>query len=426
MSQEQQTIGGAAELAGRGLHTGEPVVATLRPAPADTGICFRRTDLAGAPVISARVEDVCGVRWETAIEHEGVRVRTVEHVLAALHALRVDNVWIDLTGPEAPALDGSAGPWCDAILEAGLAQQDTEAMTLEVRTPFHLDVGEARYDVLPHDGYRVSGHIDFDHPLIGRQFRSVAVEPEAFTREVAPARTFGFSAWQETLNAEGFALGATLENTIALSPDGIEGDAELRFPDEFVRHKILDIIGDLALVGARLQCHVVAERPSHRGNVQVARQLKTRLAQERGLGMEIQDILRLLPHRYPMLLVDRVLDIEPGKRIVGLKNVSANEPFFAGHFPGHPVMPGVLVLEALAQCGGLLLMQGLDDPADKVVYILTIDDVKFRHPVVPGDQLRLEVEMVQFRGRRGRLKCVARVDGKIATEATVLGQVMDK
>ncbi len=426
MSQKQRTLGGAVKAEGRGLHSGDAVLATLRPAAENTGVRFRRTDLPDAPEIPACVDSVRGVKWETALEHDGAVVRAVEHVLAALHALQVDNVWIDLSGVEPPALDGSAGPWCALLHEVGLVEQEAEAVTLAVTAPFHLEVEDARYTVLPYDGYRVSGHIDFDHPLIGRQFGSVEVGPKSFTKEVAGARTFGFSAWQEALHAEGFALGATLENTIVLSPDGLEGDGELRFPDEFVRHKLLDIIGDLALVGVRLQCHVIAERPSHRGNAELARRLETRSAAERGVGMEIQDILKLLPHRYPMLLVDRVLDVEEGKRIVALKNVSANEPFFAGHFPEHPVMPGVLIVEALAQCGGLLLMEGVEHPEDKLVYFLTVDDVKFRRPVVPGDQLMLEVKMLHLRGRLGRLKGIARVDGQIATEATILGRVMDK
>ncbi|MCG8467499.1 MAG: UDP-3-O-acyl-N-acetylglucosamine deacetylase [Gemmatimonadetes bacterium] len=426
MSERQQTIASPTAAEGHGLHTAEPAEVVLHPAPPKTGIRFRRTDLAGTPEIPASVHAVDSVEWETALGEGEARVRTVEHILAAVHAFEIDNLRIDLSGPEPPALDGSAAPWCERIAAAGLERQEADVRRLDLATPLHVEVGDARYTILPHDGFRVSANIDFDHPTVGRQFASAAIEPESFTRDIAPARTFGLSSWQDDLNRRGLALGASADNTVALSEDGLEADCELRFPDEFARHKVLDIVGDLALVGARLGCHVIAERPGHKGNVEVARRLATRLAWESGRGLKIQEIMKLLPHRYPMLLVDRVLDFEEGKRIVGVKNVTANEPFFVGHFPDHPVMPGVLIVEALAQCGGLLLLQGAENPEETVVYLLSIDEVKFRHPVVPGDQLSLEIELVQFRGRRGKMKGMARVDGQVVAEATMLGQVVDR
>jgi len=426
VSDRQQTIARPVEAEGHGLHTAEAVRVTLRPAPADSGITFHRVDLADAPAVPATVHGVSAVAWETALTEGAATVRTIEHLLAAVHALQIDNLVVELTGAEPPALDGSSAPWCERLEAAGVAGQEAEPRRLTLRTPFHVEAGDSRYAVLPHDGLRVSANIDFEHPLIGRQFASAAIEPESFVHEIAPARTFGLSEWLEDLNRQGLALGASAENTLALSAEGLEPECELRFPDEFVRHKVLDIVGDLALVGARLDCHVIAERPGHKGNVEVARRLATRLAGESGRGLEIQEIMKLLPHRYPMLLVDRVLDFETRKRIVGVKNVTANEPFFVGHFPGHPVMPGVLIVEALAQCGGLLLLQGAENPSDSVVYLLSIDDVKFRQPVVPGDQLSLELEMLQFRGRRGKMKGVARVEGKVVAEATILGQLEDR
>lgn len=426
MSVRQQTIAGPIQTEGHGLHTGDAVRATLKPAEANSGVRFRRVDLEGAPEIPAAAHVVSAVEWETALTDGPATVRTVEHLLAALHALQVDNVLVELDGAEPPALDGSAAPWCERIDAVGAVAQDADARRLTIETPIHVEVGEARYAILPHQGFRVSACIDFEHPLIGSQFASAEIEPRIFEREIASARTFGFSAWQEDLNRRGLALGSTTENTLALTEDGLEPGCELRFSDEFVRHKVLDIVGDLALVGARLDCHVVAQRPGHKGNVEVAKRLASRLAKESGRGLEIQEIMKLLPHRYPMLLVDRVLDYEKRKRIVGIKNVTVNEPFFAGHFPGHPVMPGVLIVEALAQCGGLMLLQGVENPEETVVYLLSIDDVKFRQPVVPGDQLSLELEMVQFSGRRGKMKGVARVDGKVVAEATILGQLVDQ
>ncbi len=423
----QRTVARPVEVRGRGLHTGEESVLTLRAAPEHSGIRFRRIDLPGSPHIPATPAAVGGVRWETSLRGgDGGEVRTAEHLLAAAHALRVDNLLIEIAGPEVPALDGSAEPWCRALREAGLAEQATRARRLRIDRPIHLAVGSSRYSVLPSQSYRVSGSISFDHPLIAEQFVSAAMEPELFQRDIAPARTFGLAAWRDELRAEGFALGASLENTIVLSERGLEGGQELRYPDEFVRHKVLDLIGDLALVGARLQCHVIAEQPGHRGNVRLARRLAAELDTEPGAIMDVNDIMKILPHRYPMLLLDRVTELEAGRRITGLKNVSANEPFFAGHYPGHPIMPGVLILEALGQCGSLLLMSELENPAEKVIHLLSVDKAKFRRPVVPGDQLEFELEIIQRKANRGRLKGVARVDGKMVAEVTMLGHIVDR
>ena len=276
MTARQRTVARAVEVRGRGLHTGAPSAVTLRPASPDTGLRFRRTDLAGAPEVPASVEAVEAVYRETALRRGEAVVRTVEHVLAAAHGLRIDNLWIETSGAEPPALDGSAAPWCRALEDAGVVTQAVEARCLRVRRPFVVEAGRSRYEVRSARSCRVSAEIDFDHPLIGRQAAEARIEPEVFAREVAPARTFGFSSWREALNARGLALGATRENTLVLSADGLEAGQALRFADEFVRHKILDLVGDLALVGARLQCHVIAERPGHCGNLELARRLARR------------------------------------------------------------------------------------------------------------------------------------------------------
>lgn len=281
MTEKQRTIARAVEVRGYGIHTGEPSVVRLRPAPEHGGLRFRRTDLPGAPEIPATVESVHSAHRETALRKGEAVVRTAEHVLAAAHGLTLDNLWIDVSGPEPPALDGSAAAWCDRLLEAGSVAQQADAPRLRIDRPLHLQVGGTRYDVLPAESGRVSATIDFDHPLIGRQSASARLDRAEFVREIAPARTFGLSAWAEALRERGLALGATRENTLVLSGDGLEPGQELRFRDEFVRHKILDIIGDLALVGARLQCHVVAQRPGHRGNLELARWLVSR---HRGAG----------------------------------------------------------------------------------------------------------------------------------------------
>lgn len=420
----QVTLDGSVELRGTGLHSGEAVAAEIGPAEEDRGLFFRRIDLPGKPGIPARVEHVSGVEWETVLSRDGASVRTIEHLLAALAAHRVDNAEIRLDGPEPPALDGSSAPWCEAIREAGTRVQDARAEVLEVEETIHVAEGDSSYTVLPYDGYRVSTEIDFAHPLIGRQFASASADREPFCAEVAPARTFGLKSWGESLHERGLALGADHDNTLVLGEKGLEGDAELRFPDEFARHKILDLVGDLVLTGKRLRGHVLADRPGHRGNVALARRLAE--AADGDTRLDIHSILDYMPHRYPFLLVDRVLHFESGERIVGLKNVTINEPFFAGHFPEHPIMPGVLVVEAMAQAGGLLLMNEFDDHDSKVVYLMAMDDVKFRRPVIPGDQLVFELEMMHFRGRVCRMKGTGRVEDEVVAEAKFLARVMDR
>ncbi len=424
----QQTLRGAFRVEGVGLHGGGPAHCEVHPAPPDTGIRFRRLDLESAPPIRADVDLVSGVEWETVLGTDRTVVRTVEHLLAALAVHEVDNVEIRLSGAEPPALDGSTAGWCAEIDRVGTVEQDAPARVVKVREVFSIEEGASRYTVSPYDGYRVSAEIVFEHPVIGKQFASVEAVTGTFCREVAPARTFGLESWASALHARGLALGASVENTIVLTADGLAAGTELRFPDEFVRHKIIDVIGDLVLTGARIQAHVVAERPSHRGNVAVARRLR-RLLHRPADGtpvLEAERIFDFLPHRYPILLVDRVLEFEQGKRILGLKNVTINEPFFSGHFPGHPIMPGVLIVEGMAQTGGLLLMNEFENPSEKVVYFMSLDDVKFRRPVRPGDQLLFDMELLQYRGRVCRLRGVATVNGQVVTEATMMAQVVDR
>ncbi len=424
----QRTLAEPVSREGHGLHTGKSVRATLLPAEVDTGFLFRRVDLAGHPAVRATVENVTGVEWETVIGSGDEAVRTIEHLLAAVVAARIDNLEVQLDGPEPPVLDGSSARWCEALREGGCAEQDAAARVLAVQEPLRLRAGDSRYDVLPHARYRVSAEIEFDNQTIGRQFASIEVEEERFCREVAAARTFGLASWREKLHARGLALGASHENTLVVTETGVEREVPLRYPDEFVRHKVIDVIGDLALVGARLRGHVVAHRPGHRGNVALARRLRELLDRAEGTGprLGIEEILQHIPHRYPFLLVDRILEFEPGRRIVGLKNVTINEPFFTGHFPDHPIMPGVLIVEAMAQVGGLLLMNEFEDPQDKVVYFMSLDGVKFRRPVVPGDQLVFELEMVQFRGRVCKMRGIGRVDGRPVAEATMMARVVDR
>jgi len=425
----QNTIAASREAEGTGLHTGTAVRMRLLPAPVGTGVVFRRTDLPGSPEIQAVVSNVVGTDRGTTLGAGEARVHTVEHVLAAVAALGVDNLVVELDAHEPPAGDGSARLFHDLLSGAGIEQQDAPARVLEVDEAFSVaDKGGASYVVAPSDHYRVSTTIEFPHRLIGRQYGSFRVEPQAFAAEVASARTFGFLQEVEALRGRGLAQGGSVDNAVVLTEDGLLDGVELRFPDEFVRHKTLDVVGDLALVGARLSAHVVAERPGHRGNVAVAKELVAR-AEKKALSrpvLSIEQIMQYLPHRYPFLLVDRVVEFEERKRIVGLKNVTINEPFFVGHFPGRPVMPGVLIIEAMAQVGGLLVLEQMENLEDKIVYFMSVDNVKWRRPVTPGDQIRFEVEVLQIRGATCRMKGVGRVDGNVVAEAEMMARVVDR
>jgi len=426
----RRSITKQAVVRGTGLHTGAVTEATFLPAEAGRGIVFRRTDLAGTPEVPARLTEVEAVERRTAIGRGEATIHTVEHLLAAVAAHQLDDLTIDLSGPEPPILDGSVLPYFEALANAGPTDIGGEAAVLSVQAPFTVTEGDSAYIVAPAKALRLTVTVEWPHPLIGRQTGTYDVTAAAFAAELAPARTFGFTSEVAQLQAKGLIKGASADNAIVLDERGIANGGKLRWPDEFVRHKAADIVGDLALTGARVRAHVVATRPSHGGNVALARAL-ARAGKRTGGGEPVMDISRImnyLPHRYPFLLVDRILEVEGNKRIVGLKNVTINEPFFQGHFPGHPIMPGVLIIEAMAQVGGMLLMshfegQNIDD---KVVYFMSLDNVKFRRPVVPGDQIRFELEMLQFRGKTCKMKGVGYVDGQVVAEAEMMAMVTDR
>ncbi len=424
---KQKTLAGVAQLAGSGLHTGAESTVTMRPGPPNQGIVFLRTDVDGATAIPAHVDHVIETERGTVLEREGLRVRTIEHLLSAVASFGIDNLTVELDAEEPPAADGSAAPFMRLISEAGIEPQEPIADVWACVNPFVVEEGDSRYAVLPDERYVVSATIDFDHPLIRRQHASCEITQDLFDREIAPARTFGFLEDAEKLRAMGLARGANTQNTVVLSADGLYEGVDLRYDDEFVRHKILDLVGDLALLGQRIQAQIVAERPGHHGNITLVRAIAREARRQRtARRVDIGQIFQILPHRYPFLLVDRVIEYEKGKRIVGIKNVTINEPFFSGHFPGLPIMPGVLIIEAMAQVGGLLFMDMVENPEDKVVYFMSLDKVKFRRPVIPGDQLVFELEMKKLRWPVCVMKGVARVDGNVVAEAELKAQVVDR
>jgi len=417
-----------ASVSGRGLHTGAETEASFLPAPPGQGILFRRTDLSGAPVVAARLTEVEAVERRTAIGKGRAMIHTVEHLLAAVAAHEIDDLTVELTGPEPPIGDGSVQPYFEALAQAEPVDVDGEPVVLTVQAPFTVTEGDSSYVVAPAKEFRLTVTIEWPHPLIGRQSGSYTVTPQSFARELAPARTFGFASEVEGLKAKGLIKGASATSAIVLDDRALVNGGKLRWPDEFVRHKAADIVGDLALTGARIRAHIVATRPSHGGNVALARTLSRAAKRTGAPTMDIGRIMDVLPHRYPFLLVDRIIEVEGRQRIVGIKNVTINEPFFQGHFPGHPIMPGVLIIEAMAQVGGMLLMSHFEgqDVSDKVVYFMSLDNVKFRRPVVPGDQIRFELEMVQFRGKTCKMKGVGYVDGQVVAEAEMMAMVTEK
>ena len=421
--ERRRTVAANATLEGVGLHLGKQCRLTFQPGAPGTGIIFRRTDLAGAPEVPARVDQAVQVERRTQIGEGERALHTVEHVLAAVAAREIDDLLIAMDAPEPPVLDGSARPFLEALERAGIAEQDGEVQYLRVREPVVVTDGESRYEAHPSAALSIEVTIDFPHPVIGKQSMTMAVTEETFARELAGARTFGFVHEVEALRAMGLIQGASTDNAVVLDDRG-PVESTLRWPDEFVRHKALDLVGDLALAGRRVRARLVAYKPSHRGTVALVRELVNHAAKEtRMLGIE--EIMKVLPHRYPFLLVDRILELGP-KSVVGIKNVTINEPFFQGHFPGHPIMPGVLIVEAMAQVGGMLLMGSLDSPQNKVVYFTSLDNVKWRKPVKPGDQLRFELELLQMRARIARMRGLAKVEGEVVCEADMSAMVMDR
>ncbi len=459
-SPRRQTILQSATLSGVGLHLGEACELTFRPAEPGRGIVFRRTDRDGAPEVPASIDVAVEAERRTQLGVGDEALHTVEHVLAAVAGLGVDDVVIEMNAAEPPILDGSAAPFVAALRGAGLVEHGAAADLLELSEPVRVIDGESVYEAFPSDRLELEVAIEFPHPLIGRQRARYVVTPTTFERELARARTFGFMREVDTLREKGLIRGASLDNTVVLDERSVLSDP-LRWPDEFVRHKALDCVGDLALAGRRVRARIVAYKPSHRGTVTLVRELVRRAvpntfasptspapirmstvesrpesstttaptpAAAPGVRtmLGIEEIMKVLPHRYPFLLVDRIVELDPRARVVGIKNVTINEPFFQGHFPGHPIMPGVLIVEAMAQTGGMLLLGSFPDPAAKVVYFMSLDNVKFRKPVKPGDQLRFELDLTQIRGAVCRMHGVAKVDGEIVCEADMAAMVRDR
>ena len=420
----RRTIARPTSVTGVGLHLGVPCTLQFLPGPSGSGVVFQRRDLADVPSIPALASHAVLTERRTQLGEDPNAVHTVEHVLAAVTALEIDDLIISLDGPEPPIMDGSSGPFFDALRAAGVEGHPGCVRTGRLTAPVRMVDGDSVYEAFPADALELDVTIDFPHALIGQQHYAVRLSEELFAKELAWARTFGFVREVEPLRQRGLIRGASTQNAVVLDDSGVV-ENELRSPDEFVRHKMMDCVGDLALAGVRLAARIVAHKPSHRGTVLFVRALQASLSQESAV-LGIEEIMQVLPHRYPFLLVDRILEVVPNKRVVGIKNVTINEPFFQGHFPGHPVMPGVLIVEAMAQVGGMLLLGAVPDPASKVVYFTSLNNVKWRRPVKPGDQLLFELDMLQVRGMMCKMQGVAKVDGQVVCEAEMSAMVRER
>lgn len=433
----QKTIAREASFSGIGLHTGNLTTITFKPAPPGRGITFYRVDLPNKPGVKADIDHVVDVSRGTTIGINGFKVHTVEHVLAAIAGLGIDNLDIEVDANETPVGDGSSFPFMQTLKRAGIVDQDTEKRFIKIEEPVYYKKDDVTLSVLPADELRITMTIAYDHVAVGTQYASFTITPGSFEHEIASARTFCFLRDVKMLQERGLIQGGSLENAVVIGDDSILND-ELRWPDEPVRHKILDLLGDMFLLGRPVKGHVIAVKSGHAMHVNFSKQIKRRLLNghtrieskheadvPRTAALDVNTIMKVLPHRFPFLLVDRILSFEPFTRVVGIKNVTVNEPFFQGHWPSMPVMPGVLIVEVMAQVSSVLIFGERPGEPRKIAFFLGIERAKFRRTVVPGDQLIVEAEMLQLRRNACRVRAVARIDGAIAAETEMMFGLMD-
>ncbi len=461
----QRTIQQEVSLCGTGLHTGEKCMITFKPAPVNYGYRFIRTDIENCPEIPALIENVVDVLRGTTIGLNGVKVHTTEHVLGALYGLQIDNCRIDMSGPEPPVMDGSARPFAEVLLNAGFQEQEEPKnyLVIDETIEYHDSKNSVDIVALPLDNFRITVMVDYKNPALGSQHSGLFDLDKEFFKEFSPSRTFCFLSEVEALANQGIIKGGDVDNAIViidkrmgkveladlgkklgiesenllLGANGILNNRELRFINEPARHKLLDFLGDIALLGMPIKAQLLAARPGHASNVEFVRQLKkyadrNKLARQyqhekkAGVIFDINAIQNILPHRYPFLLIDKIVEFKLDEKIVSIKNVTINEPFFQGHFPGNPIMPGVLILEAMAQTGGIMMLNGNDNIKESVVYFLGIDKARFRKPVIPGDTLVIEATITNKRRNVCQFDAKAYVRGELVCEASLMATVAPK
>jgi UDP-3-O-[3-hydroxymyristoyl] N-acetylglucosamine deacetylase/3-hydroxyacyl-[acyl-carrier-protein] dehydratase len=461
---QQRTIKQPVSMSGIGLHTGSISTMTFKPAPENYGIRFRRIDLDESPEVPADVDHVVDISRGTTIELGQARVHTVEHVMAALAGLQIDNVLIELDANEPPVGDGSAKPYVDCLLNAGFEIQNApkDYLIIDQTVTYHNEEKKVDIVALPTDDFRITVMVDYNNPALGSQHTGLFSLDKEFISDFAPCRTFCFLHEVEVLHSQGLIRGGNLDNAIVivdrelneaeikritnklgiseaviLGNNGVVNNRQLHFPNEPARHKLLDVLGDLALIGVPLKAQILAARPGHASNIAFARMIRKLYEQKKlirkyqherkeGVVFDINAIKKILPHRYPFLLIDKIIDFKMDEKIVGVKNVTTNEPFFEGHFPGQPVMPGVLILEAMAQTGGILLLNGIENPEGKLVFFMSIDKAKFRKPVTPGDQLVFELTMINRKSKICVMAGKAFVDGNLVAEAEMMASIIER
>ena len=465
MLKNQRTIKKPVSISGVGLHTGNMSTLTFKPAPENYGIRFKRTDIENCPEILADIDHVIDISRGTTIGQNATVIHTVEHVLAAIAGLEIDNVLVELTNNEPPVIDGSSMPFTEILIEAGFEEQNSpkDYIIIENTIAYHDEKRKIDIVVVPSDQFRITFMVDYQNPALGTQYTSLYSLEDEFVTEYAPSRTFCFLHEVEMLKEHGLIKGGNVDNAIViidrdiddsefdrlkklfnipdnvvLGDNGILDGKELRFYNEPVRHKALDLIGDLALLGVPLIGHIMAARSGHAANVELVKMLRKEFEKKkitskyqqraagRGVVLDINAIQKILPHRYPFLFIDKIIDLVPKEHVGGIKNVTANEPFFIGHFPGRPIMPGVLIIEAMAQVGGILLLDSEANPEDKLVFFTGIDKVKFRTPVLPGDQLRFELDMLRYRQSICKMGGKAFVGDELVCEAELSAAVVNR